>query len=56
MLLEFIDRRPHLRVTLEYLVEEVASDDIDTLLVELELARQNLLLQFHWVILLLEGK
>ena len=45
-----VDGGSHLWVTLEYLVEEVARDHVYALLVKLELACQDLLLQLHRII------
>ena len=54
VLLEFVYGGAHGRVTLEYLVQEVTSDHVDSFFANEQLPRQNLLLNFHWVILFLE--
>ena len=51
---EFVDGGSHLRVAQEHLGEEFASDHVDALLAYQDLARQNLLLNLHRVLLLLK--
>ena len=51
---EFVDGGSHLRVAQEHLREELASDHVNALLAYQDLARQNLLLNLHRVLLLLK--
>lgn len=51
-----VDRGPQLRIALEYLVQQIASHYVDPLPVQLDLTREDLLLNLHRVVFVEEGQ